>query len=192
MVYCEATLVTKQLRSFRQHLFQPTTSRCSLKEADTHKIGLCHNHTFRIRQKCTGVQQFEVQRSERLLAQTSLYSAGNGAAFLGVGRGVKLTTHLHLIPRLRMSGVMILLPRTYSWRAERLHCIGCAKWDVLLKRLKRGPDFWDIMMPLFRVGHYFRNILRMEQIVPPKFWKLFTRYMASDPRWMDSFIQDNS
>jgi len=56
MVYCGATLVTKQLRSFRQHLFHSTTSRCSLKEADTHKIGLCHNHTFRIRQKYSGVQ----------------------------------------------------------------------------------------------------------------------------------------
>jgi len=96
------------------------------------------------------------------MVRTSSYSAGNGTAFLGVGRGVKLTTHLHLIPRLRMCGVMIPLPHTHSWRAERLPCIGCAKWDVLLKRLNRGPEFWDLMMPLFRVGHYFRNILRME------------------------------
>jgi len=49
MVYFGATLVTKQLRSFGQHLFHPTTSRCSVKGTDTHKIGLCHNHTFRIR-----------------------------------------------------------------------------------------------------------------------------------------------
>jgi len=57
---------------------------------------------------------------------------------------------------------MIPLPHTHSWRAEKLPCIGCAKWDVLLKSLKRGPDFWDIMMPLSRVVHYCRNILRME------------------------------
>jgi len=29
--------------------------------------------------------------------------------------GVKLTTHLHLLPRLRMRGAMRLLPHTFSW-----------------------------------------------------------------------------
>ena len=75
---------------------------------------------------------------------------------------MKLTNHLHLIPRLRTSGVMIPLPHTHSWRAERLPYIGCAKRDVLSKRFKRRPDFWDIMIPLFHVAHYFRNILKME------------------------------
>jgi len=32
------------------------------------------------------------------------------------GRGVKLTTHLHLAPRLRMRGAIPPLPNTSSWR----------------------------------------------------------------------------
>jgi hypothetical protein len=38
----------------------------------------------------------------------TLSGVGEGEA----GRGMKLTTHLHLVPRLRMRGVILLLPRT--------------------------------------------------------------------------------
>jgi len=31
------------------------------------------------------------------------------------GRGVKLTTHFHLVPRLRMHGCVSPLPHTSSW-----------------------------------------------------------------------------
>jgi len=34
----------------------------------------------------------------------------------GNGRGVKLTTHLHVMPRLGMRGAMPPLPNTSSWR----------------------------------------------------------------------------
>jgi len=33
--------------------------------------------------------------------------------------GVKLTAHLHLVPRLRMSGVTSSLPSTFSWHRQR-------------------------------------------------------------------------
>ena len=33
--------------------------------------------------------------------------------------GVKLIIHLHPVSRLRMTGVILLLPYTPSWRAER-------------------------------------------------------------------------
>jgi hypothetical protein len=36
------------------------------------------------------------------------------------GRGVKLTTHLHLVPRLLMRGAVPPLPQTYSWRGALL------------------------------------------------------------------------
>jgi hypothetical protein len=55
MVYFAATAATKQLRSFQQHLTHLTTSRLSVKQTDTHELVLCHNHTFRIRQKWNGV-----------------------------------------------------------------------------------------------------------------------------------------
>jgi hypothetical protein len=61
-----------------------------------------------------------------------------------------------------MSGVMIPIPDPHSWRAEILPHMGCAKWGILTEGLKRVPDFWDIMLPLFRVVHYFRNIMKME------------------------------
>jgi hypothetical protein len=40
-----------------------------------------------------------------------------GALSLGIKRpGVKLTTHLHLVPRPRMYGAIPPLPNTSSWR----------------------------------------------------------------------------
>jgi hypothetical protein len=38
------------------------------------------------------------------------------------GRGVKLTTHLHLVPRSRMRGAIPPLPHTPSWRGLPLWC----------------------------------------------------------------------
>ena len=44
-------------------------------------------------------------------AHPALYSMGSGVLSRGYsGRGVKLTTHLHLVPRLRMSGAIPLIP----------------------------------------------------------------------------------
>jgi hypothetical protein len=44
------------------------------------------------------------------------------ALSLGVkaGGGVKLTTHFHLVPRLRMRGAIPLLPNMPSWRDAQL------------------------------------------------------------------------
>ena len=52
-------------------------------------------------------------------AQLASSSMGN-RLFLGgqSGRGVKLTTHLSLVPMLRMNGAILLLP---SWRAQGLY-----------------------------------------------------------------------
>jgi hypothetical protein len=50
-------------------------------------------------------------------AHPASYSIGTGSCFYGVksaGR-YKLTTYLHLVPRLRMSGAISPLP-TSSWR----------------------------------------------------------------------------
>jgi hypothetical protein len=47
----------------------------------------------------------------RSVAQTGCYLIGTGEFPGGLGgRGVKLTTHIRLVPRLRMSGVIYLLP----------------------------------------------------------------------------------
>ena len=35
------------------------------------------------------------------------------------GRGVRLTSHLHLVPRLRLSGVIPALHHMFSWRVKR-------------------------------------------------------------------------
>ena len=96
----------------------------------------------------------------------------------GCGLGMKLTILLYLLPRLGMSGVMIPLSHTHSWRAERLPYIGCARRDVL-------TDFWDVMMLLFRLAHYFRNILKMEADSTSEIFEPV--YAASDPRGLDSF-----
>jgi hypothetical protein len=43
----------------------------------------------------------------------------SGAPSLGEsGRGVKLTTHLHLVPRSRMRGAIPPLPNKPSWRGK--------------------------------------------------------------------------
>jgi len=36
------------------------------------------------------------------------------------GRGMKLTTHLHLVPRWKMRGAVLPLPNTSSWRGAYL------------------------------------------------------------------------
>jgi hypothetical protein len=43
---------------------------------------------------------------------------GNGGSFPGgnAARGMKLTTHLHLVQRSRMRGAIPPLPNTSSWR----------------------------------------------------------------------------
>jgi hypothetical protein len=45
--------------------------------------------------------------------------------FIGgkAGRGVKLTTHLDLVPRLRMDGVISPLPHTALWHSAQLSTI---------------------------------------------------------------------
>jgi hypothetical protein len=57
-------------------------------------------------------------RPERLWSLPSLLSSGYHGLFPWVksGRGVKLTTHLHLVPRSRMRGTIPPLPSTSSWR----------------------------------------------------------------------------
>jgi len=51
------------------------------------------------------------QRRNRLWSPLSLlFSGGDG--------GLKLTTHLHVVPRLRMSGSIPHLPHIFSWRTQ--------------------------------------------------------------------------
>jgi hypothetical protein len=48
------------------------------------------------------------------------YSMGTGVLARGQsGRSVKLTTHLHLVPILRISGAILLLPYMSSWHGHR-------------------------------------------------------------------------
>jgi hypothetical protein len=50
-------------------------------------------------------------------AHLASYPMGTGAFSLWQsGRDVKLTTHLHLVPRSRMRGAIPPLPNTSSWR----------------------------------------------------------------------------
>jgi len=52
-------------------------------------------------------------------AHPASYSIGTRAASRGLsGRGVELTINLHLVPRLRMSGAIPLLPYMPSWRGQ--------------------------------------------------------------------------
>jgi len=43
-----------------------------------------------------------------------------GCASFSEGWGIYFTTHLHLVPRLRMREAILLLPYTYSWRGTWL------------------------------------------------------------------------
>lgn len=52
-------------------------------------------------------------------AQPSSYSVDNNFLYRGQSRrGVNLTTHLHLIPILKMSGFMLLIPSVSSWTVQ--------------------------------------------------------------------------
>jgi hypothetical protein len=59
---------------------------------------------------------------ERLWIPSSLLSNGYRGLFPcgQSGRGVKLTTHLRLVPRSRMRGAIHLLPHTPSWRGAQI------------------------------------------------------------------------
>jgi len=53
------------------------------------------------------------------VAHPASYSIGTGGFFPGEKRpGVKLTAHLHLVPRLRMRGATSPLPSTSSWHRQ--------------------------------------------------------------------------
>jgi len=58
---------------------------------------------------------FRLNNAHRLWGSPSLifngYRGGGGG---GSGRGVKFSTHLHLVPKLRMSGALFLLHNTPS------------------------------------------------------------------------------
>jgi len=57
---------------------------------------------------------------EKLWAPKASYSKVLGTISSGEqsSQGVKLTTHLHLVPRLRMRGAIHPLPPMHSWRAK--------------------------------------------------------------------------
>jgi len=61
---------------------------------------------------------FSTSRPDRLWIPTSLLYNGNRGLFSREKSdwGVKLTTLLHLVPRLRMRGAIPPLPNTFSWR----------------------------------------------------------------------------
>jgi hypothetical protein len=67
----------------------------------------------RLRAALFGVQVLVGGRDIYFLqnVKTGSYSVGTGTLTRGhIGQGVKLNTHIHLVPRLRMSGAVPLLP----------------------------------------------------------------------------------
>ena len=88
------------------------------------------------------------KRPDRLWGPFSLLFNGYWISLLGLQRpAVKLSTHLHLVPSLRMSGAILLLPYMPSWRGEghftfisqlRLFLVRCA--DVIVLALLTKSD----------------------------------------------------
>jgi len=57
-------------------------------------------------------------RGKRFVSLLQNVQTGAGALFRRCGQGLNLTTHLHLVPRLRMSGTIPLRPHMLSWRGH--------------------------------------------------------------------------
>jgi hypothetical protein len=72
----------------------------------------------------------------------SLLFSGYQGSFLGVhGQGMKLTTLLHLVPRLRMNGAvpLLLIYAFIAWTRKTLHfCINLDEFIKWVVRIKRG------------------------------------------------------
>jgi hypothetical protein len=85
-----------------------------------------------------------LQDVQKVLGSTAAYSMGAGIIFRRQGsRGVKLTTHLQLVPRLRMNGdAFLLLLNAFMTRRRRI-----------------VPLPSDVMETL-SVGFYCRNFTR--------------------------------
>jgi hypothetical protein len=68
--------------------------------------------------KCILVTQFY----NFLYSKPAFYPMGTRGSFSGdeAAGGVKLTTHLHLVPKSRMRGSIPPLPTTPSWRGAQL------------------------------------------------------------------------
>ena len=68
-------------------------------------------------------------------AHTASYSVGTGVLPRGYsGRSVKLTAHLHLVPRLRMSGAIPLLP-LYAFRVWTGKTLPLISWALLERKV---------------------------------------------------------
>jgi len=73
------------------------------------------------------------------------------------GRGVKLTTHFHLVLRLRMSEAIPLLPLTPSWRGHfTLHT---SNRDVPVHDMKTHRD---MMVVGLRPGLFTSGVKRID------------------------------
>ena len=79
-------------------------------------------------------------------AHTTSCSVGTGFLSQGQsGRGVKLTTHVHLVAKLRMSGGVPLVPYTPSWRGQGQIYIYLLKTNCVSKRQSGYGSSTDIM-----------------------------------------------
>jgi len=78
-----------------------------------------------------GEKYFSFQKSVQTdsRAHPLSYSANNGGSYSGRfrGRGVKLTTHIHLVPKLRMSTAIRLLSHTSSFVYRDFNFMICIK-----------------------------------------------------------------
>jgi len=75
----------------------------------------------------------------------SLLFSGYQCFFLGVhGQGMKLTTHIHLLPRLRMSGAVPLIPiyAFVAWTGKILHfCVNLDELKMDCQISKKNVSF---------------------------------------------------
>lgn len=90
--------------------------------------------------------------------------ASLGGGGRGSGRNVTLTTHLQLMPRLRMSGPLLLLPRTPSCRAQYnftffSNCIS-TPWSGFLHQTSVIVDYVTKIFPIFYGTRQFRRVFR--------------------------------
>ena len=139
--------------SFHQSLFRLWPSNCGI-----HACALCSvvGIATMLLAERSGVQILAETRDFSLLRSVQIGCAAHPASYsmiIGIfpwisSRGVKLIIHLHLVPRLKMSGAIPLYPPCL-WTAENLplSCNPLLLSSNLLLRIFRPTDFsifWNL------------------------------------------------
>lgn len=118
----------QQLHKVRLGILCPEFQQHTDVARSFHKVHLFQNHTEEL---CFDSRQGQVTFVFQTPIHSPTQSMAGDSLRRSSGRGLKVTTHLHLVTKLQMSGTILPFPHAPSWRAQGpLYHTGYTQTDV--------------------------------------------------------------